>query len=169
MWPFLNKLSNTPENSSVVKKAISVPTTALLSLKRALVWSSIYSFYINNRGGGESWRRGEEKALTAGSGGSAQWESVKIDMTLGREYFVWCLCCKTRHSQLDSVIIKPRSACACQEVPFKIMLKNKTFVLILLLLFKQDSLLKLRIKFVLNLLTCNSKCVLCVVVIIIGV
>lgn len=134
------------------------------------MWSSIYSFYINNRGGGESWRRGEEKALTAGSGGSAQWESVKIEaMTLGRENFVSCLCCKTRHSQLDSVIIKPRSACACQEVPFKIMLKNKTFVLILLILFKQVSLLKLRIKFVLNLLTCNSKCVLCIVVIIIGV
>lgn len=32
MWLFLNKLSNTPENSSVVKKAISVPTTALLQV-----------------------------------------------------------------------------------------------------------------------------------------
>lgn len=32
---------------------------------------------------------GEEKALTAGSGGSAQWESAKIEaMTLGREDFV---------------------------------------------------------------------------------
>lgn len=31
---------------------------------------------------------GEEKALTAGSGGSAQWESIKIEaMTLGREGF----------------------------------------------------------------------------------
>lgn len=49
---------------------------------------NLFLLHKEQRGGGEPWRLGEGKALTAGSGGLAQWESVKIEaMTLGREGF----------------------------------------------------------------------------------
>lgn len=69
-WPFLNKLSNTPRYSGIVKKAISLPRQHLLFQAH---FGKSFRVPINlcllHK---EAWRMGEEKALTTGSGGSAQ-------------------------------------------------------------------------------------------------